>query len=230
MRKLVNGMLKTIILFQLFLVFTSYSFASEPFNFMSDVIRSLQSCKIAEEKTKAIDSNGFALIMKDILVFNNEINSANSMIAPYRNSKNELIRQSTENLSAIYSSIVVHNEQYLSFLEKSLNKPKEAVSELGTWLRKGSEIIAAREESWGKLPYTIIMTTYTLVDQKQIENGKIRFLTITQVERDQLRSQLLNAFGEQVKDATKGSRLPVDVSAALLWKFLSDNWKPADTK
>lgn len=225
-------MRKATALFLLLLVVAvpGRSFASEPFDFASDVIRSLEACKIAGERIKTSQSKDLASEMKDILVFTNEIRQANSRIAPHQNSKNELIRQSADNFSAIYSSIVANNEKFMSFLEQTLNDPKEATSKQGTWLRKLSENMAANEDLWRMLPPATVMATYTLVDQRRTENGKLRFLTITKTERDQLRSQFRNTFDDQVRGGPKAGQLPVDVSAALLWKFLAEEWKPADTE
>ncbi len=206
------------------------SFASEPFDFVSDVIRGLLACKIADEHIKATEAKDLVSRIKDILVFTNGIRQADSMIAPYRNSKNEPIQKSADSFSAIYSSIVANNKQLVSFLEQTFNDPEEAASKQGTWLRKLSENMARNEELWLILPLATTMSTYSLVDKKRTENGELRFLTITTVEREQLRSQLHDAFGDPVRGGWKAGQLPVDASAALLRGFLAQEWKPADTK
>ena len=226
-------MKKSTILLLLFLVVAVLrpSFATEPFDFASDVIRSLQVCKVASKRIKTSESQDLVSKVKDIYIFMNGIHQANSMITPHRNSKNEMIRKSADSFSTIYSSIVENNEQLVSFLEQMLNDPKEAASKQGTWLRKLSENMAVNEELWLKLPYATAATAYTLVDLKRTENGNLRFLTITKVEKDKLLSQLHAIFGDQVRGGLhQVSPFPVDVSAASLWEFLSKEWKPIDTK
>jgi hypothetical protein len=225
-------MRKTTIYFLLVLLVAvpRLSAASEPFDFVSDVIESLEACKIAGERIKDSASEDPVTIMKDITVFNNGIRRANLMVARHQNSKVELIRESTAWFSSIYLSIVKNNEQLLSFLEQTLNDPKEATSKQGTWLRKLSENMATNEEGWKQLPYAIAMTTHTLVDRKRMEDGKLKFLTITKIERERLRSQLQDAFSDQVRSGAKAGQLPVDYSAALLWEFLAQEWNPAATK
>jgi len=200
--------------------------ASEPFEFVSRVIRSLHTCKIADERIKSSKGQGFVSHMKDFVVFGNGIRLANKIIAPYVNSKNKLIGVSATLFSTTYSSIVAINDRMLTLIEEALNDPGKAASEQGTYFRRLSENRAINEELWRMLPKAIVLTTYSLVDQNRTQAGKLRFLTITKAERDTLRSELLTKFGEKVKEKLKGGLSSVDASAALLWTFLA---KPYDT-
>jgi hypothetical protein len=202
--------------------------ASEPYDFVSDVIRSLQQCNIAGDRINSSKSDDFVPLMKDFMVFKNEINLASTLISKYRGNKNEFIRESANNLNLIYSKVVDNNENLISFIEETLNNPSDVVSKQGSWLRKLSEIQAKNEELWRLLPYAVIMSTYSLLDLKKQENGHLCCLTITKKERDKLRSELVNVFGEQIKQKAKAGILPIEFSAASLWKFLAQEWKPSD--
>ncbi len=206
----------------------SFLSASEPFGFVSDVIQSLQTCRIASDRIKENKDRNVLSLMKDVRVFISEIRQANSMMAQHANSNNELIRESSNNFSKIYSSIMANNERMLDFLEKTLNDLGQAASKQGTWLREASEIMAKNEELWRLLPQITVLTTYTLVDLNRTKEGKLSFLTITKAERDLLRSQLHSAFGDKVKEPMKGGALPIDVSAKLLWFFLAKPFNPSD--
>ena len=204
--------------------------ASEPFEFVSCFFESLGICKNASERLKDKKEEDIVSVMKDLIVFTNEVRSAKDTIAPYKNNKNKIINESATFLDSTYSMIVANNEKLLTLLEETLNKPSEAISKQGTWLRKFSENMAANEELWRMIPHITAMVSYALVDDKRIEGGKLQFLTITKGERDKLRSNLLNSFGESIKKGPKAGMLPIDASASLMWQFLSKDWKPADSK
>jgi len=212
----------------LFFLTPELLFASEPYDFVSDVIRSLQQCYIADNRIKTSDSNDFFTAMKNLMVFKNEIGMASKFISKYRVSENEFIRKSADSLSSIYSMVMDNNEILISFIEETLNNPSDVASKEGSWLRKLSEIQAKNEELWRLLPYAVIMSTYSLLDLKKQEDGHLCCLTITKKERDNLRSELINVFGEQIKQKAKAGILPIEFSAASLWKFLAEGWKPSD--
>jgi len=155
-KKLINASL-------IFLCFVTPEliFASEPYDFVSDVIRSLQQCNIADDRIKSSNSNDFVSVMKDFMVFKDEINMASKFISKYRGNENEFIRESANNLNLIYSKVVDNNENLISFIEETLNNPSDAASKQGSWLRKLSEIQAKNEELWRMLPYAVIMFAYS---------------------------------------------------------------------
>jgi len=207
-----------------------FLFASEPFEYVTCVFESLGTCQIASERLKGGKEEDIVSSMKDLIVFTNEVRRAKDTIAPYTKSKNEFVKKSVGMLDLIYSMVIDNNEKLLAFIEKTMNNPSEVTSKQGTWLRKMSEMAATNEELWRMIPQIIAMISYTLVDSKRTEDGKIRFLTITKSERDKLRSNLLSSFGENIKKGPKAGMLPIEASASLMWEFLSKDWKPADSK
>ena len=221
----------TVLLVVLPLLIPAPALASEPYDFVSAFVRTLEMCKIAQERQKIADTSTIASMMQAMIVFRNVIRQVNSVIMPYRDSKNEYVQKSADSLCMIYTSVMQNSEQAVAFFERGLNDPSEYNSQRGTWLRKLSEIGARADEDWRGLATATAMTTYTLVDMERTVGGNLRFLTITQSERDQLRSQLLGSFGNQVRAGfTEGQSSLIDASAILLWGFLAQDWKPADTK
>lgn len=204
--------------------------ATEAYDFLSAVTNSFQSSQIAGERIKNSDSSDLVLQMKDIIVFNNEIKIAAQFIKPHISSDNDLIKESANSFYAIYLFIIRNNETLLNNFEKAFNNPEDTAAKEGTFLRKLSENMAANEELWRMLPYATTMSTYTLVDQKRTENGKLKFLTITSDEKKSLIDQLVNTFGESIKGGPKGGQLPLEGSAALLYSFFNQGWKPSDIK
>ena len=203
--------------------------ANEQFEFVSCVFEGLETCKIASERLKSGKEQDIVSVMKDLMVFTNEVRRAKHATAPHGNSKNEFVKEPAKQLHFIYSMVVENNENLLSFIEKTINDPSEASSKQGTWLLKMSEIAATNEELWRMIPYVTVTVSYALVDMKRKETGNLRFLTMTKIERDKLRSNLLRAFGESLKKGPKGGMLPIDASVSLMWDFLSKDWKPADS-
>src|SRR5262249_41912252 len=120
-------------------------FATEAFDFMSDVIRSWERCLIADSRIKGSEKNDFVSTMKDLQVFGYEIQQANSLVQRHTGSKNDLIKESAFRFSQLYAAIVTNNNQAIDLLEDILNDPREAVSNQGTSLRKFSENAARNE-------------------------------------------------------------------------------------
>lgn len=219
---------RTVAIF-LFLLGSPYpALASEPFEFISDVIQSLGICRIADDHIKGSETHDIISTMKNIRVFSNSIQHADSIIQQHMESDNELIKESAANFSFIYSSIVKNNTQLLDFIEETLNKPDDALFPQGTWMRRLSEYMATNEELWRTLVYATVMSTYTMVDMSRSEESNAGFLTIAAAERDMLKAELRKVFGDEVTGGMKAGQAPIDASGAVLWEFLAKAWKPAD--
>jgi len=224
-------MKKIILLLSIMIFIPNPAGATEAFDFMTDVIKSFESCEIAGSRIKYSESSGLVAQMKDIIVFNNKIREAAEFIKPHLTSKNEVIKESAESFFTIYSSIVQNNEHLLNILENAFNKPEDSASNKGTFLRKLSENRATNEEFWRMLPYATPMSTYCLVDSNRTKDGKVIFLTITIEEKKALVDQLVGVFGAGIKSGPKeGGRPPLEVSGAVIYSFFSKGWKPSDIK
>ena len=194
--------------------------ATEVFDFMTAVVNSYQSAEIAGSRAKNNDSRELVTQMKDIIVFNNELSTGAQFMKPFLTSKNQLIKESPESFFTIYSSIIQSNRNLLGDLETILNNPEAAASREGTVLRKFSEHMAANEELWRMLLYATTLSTYTLIDQNRVENGKFKFLTITAKERESLKNQLIEVFGAGIKSGPKGGQLPLKALPRYFTHFL----------
>tara|TARA_B100002003_G_scaffold74885_1_gene69841 strand:- start:23 stop:499 length:477 start_codon:yes stop_codon:yes gene_type:complete len=89
--------------------------------------------------------------------------------------------------------------------------------------------MATNEEVWRLLPMTTVQSTYLLIDPKRTIGGKLKYLKINSKERRQLINKLESVFGDKVKGGLKAGQLPVETSAATLWKVLNDPWKSSDS-
>src|SRR5262249_49553378 len=155
---------------------------------------------------------------------------ANSLVQRHTGSKNDLIKESAFRFSQLYAAIVTNNNQAIDLLEDVLNDPREAVSNQGTSLRKFSESAARNEQLWRMMLDLTVLSTYALMDENREEDGKLPYLRITKNERDQLRLALRKTFGEKVTEGIKAGQFALEGSGGLLWVFLSQPWKMADTR
>ena len=212
--------------------------ATEAYNFMSAVINSLQSVKIAKDRINlnmscevAVDGEE-VIIMKNIIVYNNELKEAARFIKPYTSSKSELIKSSATAFCEIYSLIILNMENMLSLYEDVLNNIEDLSTKQGTIVMKLSEIFFSFDMLYRKIPEITALSTHVLVDDKRsMEDGKVMFLKITSKEVESLVDQLVSSFGEGIKSEYKEDILPLDFSASLLYSvFGKKSWKPADTK
>ena len=64
-------------------VYQHHLFATEPFDFAADVIRSFETCKIASAGFKGIEDNDVTSLMRTLLVFTHEMRIAHSAVEPH---------------------------------------------------------------------------------------------------------------------------------------------------
>ena len=62
------------------------------------------------------------------------------------------------------------------------------------------------------------------------QNGTVHYLKITQIEREQLTTKLVQTFGESIKLGMDKTTAPIKFPAASLWEFLNGEWESADTQ
>ncbi len=220
-----------VILFVIFLlcVFQASS-QTEAFKFGTDVIWSLQLCKISDDRLKASSLDDPVLMMKALLVYGSGIKQANLFIEAHHENQDTAISSSAEILSNLLAAIEQNNKSLIAFIEESLNEPELALSKKGTWTRKLSEHAAESEELWRLLPVAIAGVTHALVDKESTRDNKLYRLRITKSELKQLGNKLTDAFGEKIKEGPKAGQFPLEASATMLYKFLNQGWKPSDSR
>ena len=228
-------LLRTSLLFLFIPFLTCPSYAEEPFDFVDSLIRSLSTCYIAEShlKTKNNDTSNevdsLMITMKDLFVFNKELESARLPIQPYIESKNEIMKTVSQTYDVIYLSAMMNNKKIISLIEQMMNS-KEQISQQGTFSKNFIEIMAENEDSWRQLVKVTAFSTYSLVDRNRLIDGKMAYLRINSKERKMLIKNIENSFGDEVKGGIKTGQFPIVASASLLWGFLHKDWKSSDEK
>ena len=217
------------ILVAILLLSSQIATASEPYDLVLAIVESFQQIEIAKERIQNSDDPSMIIFVKDMIVFNDEMEMARSFVKPHLSSKNESIKESANGFDLIYSLIIENNEKLLNFYEKVFNEKDNFSTKEGTFTRKMGEIMATNEEVWRLLPMTTVQSTYLLIDPKRTIGGKLKYLKINSKERRQLINKLESVFGDKVK-SVKAGQLPVEVSASVLWKVLNDPWKSSDSE
>jgi hypothetical protein len=211
------------------------SFAKEPFDFIDSIINSLSTCYIAESRLKtkydetSNEVESLMITMKDLFVFNKELESARLPIQPYIESKNEIMKTVSQTYDVIYLSAMMNNKKIISLIEQMMNS-KEPISQHGTFSKNFSEIMAENEDSWRQLVKVTAFSTYSLVDRNRLIDGKMAYLRINSNERKMLIKNIENSFGDEVKNGMKAGQFPIVASASLLYGFLNKDWKSSDVR
>lgn len=217
------------LLFVIFLL-PSIVHASEPYDYISAVIKSFNISDIAGDRVKTSKNDELSIAMKNTMVFNSEIKKARACISPFLKSNNDQIRMSAEGYNDIYISVIENNERYISLVEALLNNPDELPTKRRSISKGFSQNLADNETIWRTLFTITSMSTYTLIDQNRTKDGKKVYLTINGQERNNLIAQLEGAFGDKVKKGLQAGQFPIEGSASILWQVLSGNWISSDKK
>lgn len=207
----------------------SLAAATEPFDFINDVINSLEAAEIAKERMEVGQgSSDTQLFMKDLMVFNNGIAEAAIFIGPYLSSKNKIIKEASSSIHETYLMAIENNLKLIGMIKDAFNNIENTVSNQGSFFRKFSERMAANEEIWRILPDSIILAQFCLVDaRKAEEDGTLKSLTITANERKSMITKLENVYGKQIMTGLKVGLHPVEISGYLLYEVLNKAWQSA---
>lgn len=219
-------------LFSLVLLLLStplYAADYEPYKYASKVIDSLHITAIAIDKNKYEDDDNLIQSMVNITTLKYEIDNARLNIIPFKSSKNEVISESANTLVVNYSILIMFYDEMLKLNQDFLSSPEKTKEKQETFQRKLSEIDSSVESIWQMFPKVVKLVSYTLVDlDRTDEKGKLKYLTITQKQRDSLLKQLEDAYGPDIKKEPKDGTHAILFSGQLLWKFLNDSWSPSD--
>ena len=133
-----------------------------------------------------------------MMVFNREIESARIPLKPYLNCEDEIMKTTAELYNLIFLSAIKNNEKVISLIEQSFNT-ESSDAQMGTFMRKFSELLAENEDAWRQLMQATVYATYSLVDNKRLKDGHLAYLKINGDERKKLIKSIEDGFGEKVK-------------------------------
>lgn len=225
-------MKSTLSVFALVLLLVSkslYASDNEPYEYASEVIDSLHSTAIAVDRFKNAEGDDLIQRMVNVTTLKYEIDNARYKITPFKTSKNEVISESANTLAVNYSILIMFYDEMINLIQDFHNNPEERMEKQGSFQRKMSEAASSVDLIWQMFPKVVKLVTYTLIDlDRTDEKGKLKYLTITQKQRDSLLKQLEDAYGPDIKKEPKDGTHAIIFSGQILWKFLNDPWSPSD--
>lgn len=221
----------TYLTFILLCSFPRVHFASESFDFFTDVLNGFEVSKAINSRIEEEKVPTFTGVMKKNIVTKNAFIDANSFIEKYQKNENEILAAVAQSFSLSYRLLVSNVSESILMIEEIVNNPEKASAAQGTFMRRSNEIMVSNEEAWRSIFRTVAISTNLFVDSDRLIKGKTAYLTITKNERNILKSRLIDIFGSKVKKGMFTGQVPIDASGGAYWTFLSnDKWKASDDK
>ena len=207
-----------------------YAGDNEPYEYVSEVIDSLHIAAIAIDRHKNEEDDDLIQSTVNITTLKYEIDNAKHTITPFKASKNAVISESANALAVNYSIIIIFYDEILKLKQDLLSNPEVAIKKQGSFQPKFSELDSSVDSIWRMFPKVVKLVTYTLVDLDRTDDrGKLKYLTITQKQRDSLLKQLEDAYGSDIKKELIDGTHATIFAGQILWKFLNEPWSPSDT-
>ena len=155
-----------------------------------------------------------------------------SLLAPYKKSDRDLIRQASDDIISCYSSMIDNYNNSLSALEELTNASSgnNPNIDIGKLSRRATEITAKQDYIEETLFHVTKLVAMALINQVPDENNHLSFLLITAKERKDLLTQLESSFGKSVLNSTEKNPKFTVASAMILKKILTDEHKSSDQR
>lgn len=214
--------------------------ASDAYDYASAAIDALNVVKEATSTPPVVNSTAGNPTDEFVTTVNASMKSAvsqarafsiaRSKVDPFSNSNDTEIRQSVALFAAALYLLQVNSEERVAAYETLLNNFHRSLDAPGTVMRRVLELQEDGKTAWDAYAKAGIAISYPLADSAKSSNGTIHYLKISQVERERLKSQLVEAFGLSIKSGIDSTTPMNRIPAAALWQFLNDRWESADAK
>lgn len=214
--------MKTISTFILSVLIISNIFASTESDFIQAHIKEFydldKTVQEFEDKLLNIESKDTAL--KYIDNYSLSIEKSLSTYSKYKTSDNHLISEVSTDLTKMLTDIMNNNYQLLGKLVKSSLSKEELQMECKSLVEKNKFISGfLRDVSIG-----ICMTT--VKERPKKASDKEQFSKLTEQERDEINTLLIEKYGERIKSMKKeNADTPFEYSCVAIYEFLNMKWK-----
>ena len=226
-------MKKLILTLLLCIIMPAHAFATEAYEFTKVAIGSFAVIKDATSNVVVQKADGremFSDLMKNAVKQTRAFGMADVQIKDFENSDDTEIKQAVALLSASFTMLKISSEQSATVCEKILNDPRKVITENGSITKRLFELQEQSNADWDVYVKTSGVVTMALTDSNRTVDGKLHYIKITKAEREQLKKQIVSAFGVAVKKGFTDKTYNNTIPAILLWKFLNDNWAAADSQ
>jgi hypothetical protein len=136
------------------------------------------------------------------------------------------VREAAIALSGVYEVLIQELNRSLELDQKLAGAQNR--SDLVRLLDEASQNMATMIETWKLLLTSAVLMTHVLVDNERLDDGRLSYLRISTRQKGDLLQKLEILFGAGVRQLEAG-QYPPDAAASLLWSFLNQEWKTADT-
>ena len=131
----------------------------------------------------------------------------------------------------ITSFSAIENQQIrkIELADRYMNNPQSLEKNMGTFNKEMVDINEADNEIWKIYGMAVISITWAAVDMNKTSNGKSCCLLITQTERDNLKKQMVNLYGQNITLGMEKNNFKMRASAGGVYDFLNNRaWKSSD--
>lgn len=208
--------------------------ASEAYEYARDAIDALNEVKEAAGISSQPDpklgaEEKLAAVMKTCVTQAQDFSSASIRIETYSKSSDSDIRKSATTFASALRLLQAMSEKDATVIEAFLNNPKDVIDAPGTFKRAIFEMEERNKSTWDTyIKVSGASIAFGLTDSNRLIDNHLAYLKITQIERQQLETQLIDNFGILIKKSVNKDTQMNTISAVLLWKFLNGKWKSSD--
>jgi hypothetical protein len=187
--------------------------ASEGYLFMTDMIQSMSFVRSSETKLKAkgaspsgADETYVATrLIDDFKAALQDLETAKTFLVKYADSADASINRSAVSTRAVLNSLIANYRDIITFCENAYIRETEGTEE--EIMSKGARLTAEKDRLFKEYMHTTAASASLPLDER---------------EKNLLKEQLFDCFGEQIKSASPGSDQVFAPAAALYASLLPE--------
>jgi len=213
------------------------SLYDERFAFTKDYIQTLGIFKGIETAAEALPKNDKEDVVGhgiQRMAFakkgKSDIIAARDLLDKYRASKDKIVATTAAQIVSVYQLLADNMDERLKLFEDlySPDVVKDFNQYQVAFMKRQSDLEAKTEEVYYMLTSCSVMVTYVMVKPEADKEGKKSYLVFNSVQRSELVLDLLNIFGDKIKDGFQEGFSYVDSAAVILYQVLSGPHKSLD--
>ena len=150
------------------------------------------------------------------------VRRASQLVEPFRGHEQRFVAVGAEHFSVVCDALIRSMAGALTTIAKFLSTPPERRDpQLASFVGELSNWTAQSDEAWRALPVAVASVSDALVDNDRLQDGGVRYLSISSAERAALSDKLQLLFGDGVTEGIRGHMPAPDASARLFWALLN---------
>ncbi len=209
----------------------SYLFIKDLIQVTSLIYSSVDRFKTKKEYADETDEVFLTMqMMKGFRTATFDIEEAKGFLNKYLTSNNQTIKESSQAILTALDLLLKNYRDTINYLETVYSPETMKNPDAGKMMSEGSKLTADRDEILKLCMDASIMATYSLVSDQEDKEGHLSYLTITSQERDDLKKELEDFFGQDIKDGVKAGQSLSISPAAAIYEVLKKDFIPKDKR